>query len=145
MADEATDELKLMVPFLKRTADGRPRLAGSKCEACGEVFVGERKVCANCAARDRMVPVDLSTRGKLYNFTVVHRSYPGIATPFVSAIVDLDGGGSLKGNLIDVDPDPAKLSFDMPVEVIFADAGRADRQGGRYLTYFFKPTSSDEG
>ena len=39
-----------------------------------------------------------------------------------SAIVDLDGPRIVKGNLIDVDPDPEKIKFDMPVEVIFDDA-----------------------
>ncbi|WP_337185652.1 OB-fold domain-containing protein [Phenylobacterium sp.] len=144
MTDDAAEaDLRPMVPFLKRAADGRPLLMGSKCGECGEVFTGERSTCARCAARGAMIPVELSTRGKLYNFTIVHRSYPGIATPFVSAIVDLEGGGSLKGNLLGVEPDPDKLAFDMPVEVAFGDAGRADRQGRRYLTYFFQPLAEE--
>ena len=49
--------------------------------------------------------------------------------PFISAIVDLDGGGTLKGNLVDIEPDIAKLKFDMPVKVVFRDAGRADKAG----------------
>lgn len=132
-------ELKPMTPFIRYDAERRPYLAGSRCGACGEVFVGERATCAKCAARGMMEPIKLATRGKLYNFTVVHRSFPGVKTPFVSAIVELDGGGSLKGNLIDVEPDPKTLKFDTPVEVVFGDAGQADREGGRYLTYFFKP------
>jgi hypothetical protein len=139
MADDARTELRPMVPFLKWKADGQPYLVGSRCKACGEVYSGERTVCARCTARDQMTPVELSTRGVLYNYTIVHRSYPGIATPFVSAIVDLEGGGSLKGNLIGVDPDPEKLRFGLPVEVTFADAGRTDRQGRHYLSYFFQP------
>ncbi|MDP3750028.1 MAG: Zn-ribbon domain-containing OB-fold protein [Phenylobacterium sp.] len=135
-------DLKPMTPFIKHHADGRPYLSGSKCGACGEVYVGERSTCARCAARGVMETVELSTKGKLYNFTVVHRSFPGVVTPFVSAIVELEGGGSLKGNLIDVEPDPKTLKFDMPVDVVFADAGKADRQGGRYLTYFFKPQNA---
>ena len=57
-----------------------------------------------------------------------------------SAIVDLDDGGTLKGNLIDCDPDPEKIKFDMPVEVVFDDAlGRKDAEGNSYISYFFKP------
>ena len=58
-----------------------------------------------------------------------------------SAIVDLDGGGTLKGNLLDVEPDPAKIKFDMPVKVVFRDAGRKDKEGNSYLAYFFVPAN----
>ena len=52
----------------------------------------------------------------------MHRSFPGIEVPYVSAIVDLDDGTAIKGNLINIDPDPEKIEFDMPVEVVFDDA-----------------------
>ena len=56
--------------------------------------------------------------------------------------MDLDGGGTLKGNLINCEPDPEKIEFDMPVEVIFDDAlGRKDKDGNSYISYFFKPIS----
>ena len=44
MTDQAT-ELPTIAPFLKRDGD-KPYLAGSKCRACGHVFVGDRTVCA---------------------------------------------------------------------------------------------------
>ena len=53
-----------------------------------------------------MSAVKLSNKGKLYNYTVVHRNFPGVPVPFISAIVDLDGGGCLKGNLVDMVPQP---------------------------------------
>ena len=62
--------------------------------------------------------------------------------PFISAIVDLEGGGTLKGNLIGVEPDPEKISFGMPVEVVFKDAlGRKDAEGNDYISFFFQPRS----
>lgn len=143
-ADGSGAGLKPVVPFLKYQADGSPYLAGSRCGACGEIFVGERKTCAKCGGRGAMAPIQLSDRGTLYNFTIVHRSFPGVPVPFVSAIVELEGGGALKGNLIEVEPDPARLSFDMPVEVVFADAGKADKSGDRYLSYFFRPLRNSE-
>ena len=73
----------------------------------------------------------------------MHRSFPGIEVPYVSAIVDLDGGGTLKGNLIDIDPDPEKIRLGMPVEVVYKDAlGRKDREGNSYLSYFFQPAAA---
>ena len=72
----------------------------------------------------------------------MHRSFPGIEVPYVSAIVDLDDGTAIKGNLININPDPEKIEFDMPVEVVFDDAlGRKDSDGNSYLSYFFQPKS----
>ena len=85
----------------------------------------------------------LADRGELYSYCIVHRSFPGIDVPYVSAIVDLDGGGTVKGNLINVAPDPAEIPFGMPVEVVYGDAlGRKDADGNAYLAYFFQPASS---
>lgn len=128
------------VDYLKIPDDGDPYLEGSRCSACGAVFLGSRQVCSRCAARDQMETIRLANSGILYTFAIVHRSFPGVDVPFVSAVVDLDGGGTLKGNLIDVEPDPEQITFGMPVEVVYRDAlGRKDKDGNRYLSYFFVP------
>lgn len=128
------------VPYLKVPEDGDPYLEGHKCAACGATYLGERSVCSKCGARDQMETVTLPNSGKLYAYSIVHRSFPGIEVPYVSAVVDLDDGTAIKGNLINVDPDPEAIAFDMPVEVVFADAlGRKDKQGNSYLSYFFQP------
>ena len=139
MTTDATGDAPPIVPFLKRAANGLPYLAGSRCEACGHVFVGERTVCAKCAARDRMVAVRLAETGKLYDFSVVHRSFPGVKTPFVDAIVDLDDGSHIKGTLLDVDPDPKSIAFDLPVRIVYREAVPVNAAGKPYLTYFFVP------
>lgn len=90
-----------------------------------------------------MKPKRLPNSGKLYSYSIVHRSFPGIQVPYISAIVDLDDGTAIKGNLVNIDPDPEKIAFDMPVEVIYGDAlGRKDREGNSYLSYFFQPKSA---
>jgi len=131
-----------VVDYLKLPENGDPFLEGHKCSKCGAIFLGERKVCSNCFSRDTLVAVKLNNTGKLYSYSIVCRSFPGIDVPYISAIVDLDGGGTIKGNLIDVEPDPEKIKFDMPVEIIFDDAlGRKDADGNSYISYFFKPIS----
>jgi uncharacterized OB-fold protein len=130
------------VPYLKLPEDGDPYLEGYECGSCGSIFLGERAVCSKCGARDQMKPKKLANTGKLHVFSIVHRSFPGIEVPYISAIVDLDGGGTVKGNLIGVDPDPEKIQFGMPVEVVFKDAlGRKDRDGNSYLCHFFQPAN----
>jgi hypothetical protein len=138
-----SDKSLPVVEYLKIPDDGEPFLEGHKCGSCSAVFLGERSVCSKCGARDQMSTVKLANKGKLYSYSIVHRSFPGIDVPYVSAIVDLDDGVALKGNLIDIEPDPEKIQFDMPVDVVFADAlGRKDREGNSYLSYFFKPSST---
>jgi len=129
-----------VVDYLKIPEGGDPYLEGQKCGGCGAIFLGERSVCSKCGARDELAPTKLANTGNLYVFSVVHRSFPGIEVPYISAIVDLDGGGTVKGNLIGVEPDPEKITLGMPVEVVYKDAlGRKDKDGNSYLAYFFQP------
>ena len=128
------------VPYLKIPEGEDPYLEGQRCGACGSTFLGERHVCSKCGARDQMSAVKLPNSGKLYSYSIVYRSFPGIEVPYISAIVDLDDGTAIKGNLINVEPDPDSIEFDMPVDVVFADAlGRKDADGNKYLSYFFQP------
>jgi uncharacterized OB-fold protein len=139
MGTETTSPLPV-VDFLKIPADGEPYLEGHRCKACGAVFLGERSVCSKCGTRNQIEAIHLSDRGRLHVYSIVHRSFPGIEVPYVSAVVDLEGGGTVKGNLIGVPPDPAKIALGMPVRVVFKDAlGRKDKQGNSYLSYFFEP------
>jgi uncharacterized OB-fold protein len=140
MSEEKTGQaLRPVVSFLKIPEKGEPYLEGSRCKACGAVFLGQRSVCSGCTTRDQMETVKLSNRGELYVYSIVHRSFPGIEVPYVSAVVDLEGGGTLKGNLINVEPDPEKIEMGMPVEVIYRTAPRKDAEGNEYLTYYFQP------
>ena len=54
--------------------------------------------------------------------------------PYISAIVDLDGGGTVKGNLIDCEPDPEKIDFDMPVEMVM------QRDADGFQLPYFRPS-----
>ncbi|HKX38848.1 MAG TPA: Zn-ribbon domain-containing OB-fold protein [Burkholderiales bacterium] len=136
---EAASGPRPVVPFLKIPAAGSPYLEGHKCRECGAIFLGERNTCSKCGTTGSLEPKQLSNRGELYVYSIIHRSFPGIEVPYVSAIVDLEGGGTVKGNLVNVDPDPAKIRMGMPVEVIYKVAPRKDREGNEYLTYYFQP------
>ena len=138
-----SDKPLAAVPYLKIPEGADPYLEGHKCGNCGATFLGERDVCSKCGARDQMSPVTLPNTGKLSSYSIVYRSFPGIEVPYISAIVDLDDGTAIKGNLINVEPDPENIAFDMPVEVVYDDAlGRKDADGNAYLSYFFQPAAS---
>jgi uncharacterized protein len=118
---------------------GDPHLEGFVCAECSAVYLGERTSCGRCFARGSLAPKRLSNRGTLYVYSIVHRSFPGVAVPYVSAIVDLDGGGTVKGNLIGIEPDPEKIRLGMPVEIVYRDLERTDAEGNGYFSYFFQP------
>ena len=141
---EATPATGLLpvVDFLKIPETGEPYLEGHRCKKCSAMYLGARETCAKCSTRGEIEPVRLSNQGELYSYSIVYRSFPGIDTPYISAIVDLEGGGTVKGNLVDVEADPKNIRFGMPVEVVYRDAlGRKDKDGHSYLSYFFKPRS----
>src|ERR1700682_5538139 len=110
-----------IVPFLK--LQPKPHLMGSKCGTCGSVFLDtHRLACSKCGATEGFTPIALSDKGKVYVFSVVHQSFPGIKTPYLTAIVDLPEGVSVRANLVDVDFDQAQKEpskvFNMPVELV---------------------------
>jgi uncharacterized OB-fold protein len=140
MAEESAASKPLPVTsYLKIPDKGDPYLEGQRCAECGAIFLGERKVCSSCGTRERLEAIQLANTGSLYVYSIVHRSFPGIEVPYVSAVVDLDGGGTVKGNLINIDPIPEKIRMGMPVEVIYQIAPRKDAEGNEYLTYYFQP------
>ncbi len=128
-----------VVPFLKIPDQGDPYLEGQRCRECRAIFLGERSTCSSCGARDCIQPHKLASTGTLYVYSIVHRSFPGVEVPYVSAVVDLDGGGTVKGNLINIEPTPESIQMGIPVEVIFRIAPTKDREGNEYLTYYFQP------
>lgn len=124
-------------PCMRFDDGGGAFLVGSRCSACGAAFLGERTTCAACAARDAMQHCRLGERGRLYSFTTVFRSFPGVEVPFVMAVVDLDEGVAVRGTLHDADP--AELRSGMPVRVVFRDSGQRDPAGVPWIAYAFVP------
>jgi uncharacterized OB-fold protein len=119
-------------------ADGRPWVEGFRCEDCGAAVSEPTMACRRCASRKVPAAFRAAETGKVYSWSVVHRSYPGIAVPFVSAIVDLDDGLTLKGTLRGVDA--AEVRQGMPVALVFDDAGGArDKDGLPYAGFHFAP------
>ncbi|HEY8492385.1 MAG TPA: Zn-ribbon domain-containing OB-fold protein [Myxococcota bacterium] len=140
MASEPASRPLPVVDFLKIPENGEPYLEGSKCKACGSIYLGERTACSKCGTVGELETIRLANEGELYVYSIVHRSFPGVQVPYVSAVVDLKGGGTIKGNLIGVEPNPEKIKMGMPVRVVYKDAlGRKDREGNSYISYFFEP------
>jgi uncharacterized OB-fold protein len=135
------DQPKPITPLLHIPESGEPFLQGEKCKSCGAITLKSRMACAKCGGRNTFEPCRLSNKGKLHAFSIIYRAFPGIEVPFISAIADLEGGGTIKTNLIGVDPDPEKIELGMDVDVVYQIAARKDAAGNEYMAYFIKPAA----
>lgn len=130
-----------IMPFLKVPEAGDPYLEGFQCTSCQAISLKTRMACGKCGGRDTLKPHKLNNTGKLHAFSIIYRAFPGIDVPFISAIADLDGGGTIKTNLVGLEPDPEKITLGMDIEVDFQIAPRKDAEGNEYMTYVIKPAA----
>jgi uncharacterized OB-fold protein len=133
-----------IIPILK--LQPKPHLVATKCGSCGALFLDlKRLACSKCGAAGNFAQVPLSDKGKVYVFSVIHQSFPGIKTPYVTAIVDLPEGISVKSNLIDVDPEDLQKNpqkaFGMAVDLVVNPVAK-DRQGNEVMAFQFRPSKN---
>jgi uncharacterized OB-fold protein len=114
-----------------------PQLRARECTACGALYFDRRNACAKCFATDFSTRA-LSREGRLRAFTFVHR----VKRPYVSAIVDLEGGGVVKTNLLGV-KDPDEITPQMPVVLETYVAG-TDDEGAEAVAFGFRPKGDDQ-
>jgi uncharacterized protein len=81
--------------------DGEPHLVAQECQNCGALVYAKPFQCGKCFTPGPFEPKKLGTTGSVRAFTVVKRGAMGGG--FISAIVDLDGGGNAKANLVNGD------------------------------------------
>jgi uncharacterized OB-fold protein len=107
-----------------------------ECTACGARFFDRRNACAACFGTEfRDVPI--GTQGEVRSFTIVTFAAPGVPVPFVAAVVDCDGT-SVRGNLINVEPDPEHLTLGMKVRLATYSLG-TDDDGVEAIGFGFEP------
>lgn len=113
-----------------------PHLVANECTGCGARFFDRRNACANCSGR-AFTKVPVPTEGIVRSFTIVTFASPGVPVPFVASIVDC-GGTSVRGNLINVDATPDKVSLGMKVRLATYSMG-ADDKGVEAIGFGFEP------
>lgn len=120
-----------------------PTLIGSACTACACTAFPPREVCPQCGELATTQPVQLSRRGVIYSFTVVHQAPPGVATPYMLGYVDLPDDRVRV--LTRIEAEPAEVAIGVPVDlvahqnerdptgesVIFAFAVSRDKEGNQ--------------
>jgi uncharacterized OB-fold protein len=113
-----------------------PHLVAKECTACGARFFDRRNACAACSATD-FKDVDVPTTGELKAFTIVAFAAPGVPVPFVAGVVDCDGT-SVRGNVINTDPDPEHVQLGMKLKLATYVVG-TDDDGTEAIGFGFEP------
>jgi uncharacterized OB-fold protein len=117
--------------------DGTPHLVAWESTESGALYFDRRNADAKSGTtgfRRR----ELGRDGVVRSFTIVQRGVPGIPVPYVSALVDLDGGGSVKGNVVNCPADPDHVSLGMRVRLTTYVAG-TDDDGTEAVAFAFEP------
>jgi uncharacterized protein len=101
--------------FWEGTAAGELRV--QRCGACRALRHPPGPMCPRCGATDPSYVV-ASGRGEIYSYVVHHHPpVPGRDLPFVVALVELEEGVRVLGELQGVEPERVRIG--MPVEVAF--------------------------
>lgn len=127
------------VPLVEYLAlEPEPHLVANECTQCGARFFDRRNACASCE-NDQFKQVDIARTGEVKAFTIVGMASPGIPVPFVAAVVDCDGT-SVRGNILDVEPDDKHVTLGMKVELTTNIVG-TDSEGTEAVGFGFRPIS----
>ena len=124
-----------MVEYL--VLDGEPHLAAQECKECGALYFDRRNACAHCGKRN-FGTRDLATTGVVRSFSIIHQAAPGVPVPYVSSVIDLDGGGAVKANVLNIEADPEHVKLGMKVRMTTFVAG-TDDDGTEAIAFAFEP------
>ncbi|MFW9833717.1 MAG: Zn-ribbon domain-containing OB-fold protein [Candidatus Thorarchaeota archaeon] len=126
MSDKPTIE-----EYLKNIQEGVFR--AYKCVDCGAVIAPPSGSCYGCGSNN-MEWTDVSGKGKLVSFTVIHVAPDEFAeeAPYYVAIIELEEGTRVSARLLGYDPlKPEEVSLGIPVKIDFEKG----KSGKTYLAF----------
>jgi uncharacterized protein len=125
------------IPFVEYLQlEPEPHLVAHECDSCSARFFDRRNACAACGGTS-FHDAEVDTTGEVRAFTIVSLAAPGVPVPFVAAVVDC-GGTSVRGNLLNVPPDPEHVSVGMKVRLATTVVG-TDSEGTEAINFGFEP------
>jgi uncharacterized OB-fold protein len=125
------------------SVDEKPQLIGSRCRSCGELFFPRKDIalCGHCQSGE-LEEVKLSTKGKIYNYTIVTQRPPVYyrgEVPYALGFVELPEGIRIETLFTGCDPD--SLHVGMDVELVIQKL-HEDDDGNEVMAYKFRPVIS---
>ena len=144
MASNSEERIPLKEGFWTSDTTGQlPRLIGSQCENCGEIFFPkkEKNWCVHCQSRG-LKEIFLSREGKIVSFSVVMQQPAGGFyhgdVPYAYGQVDLPEGVRIITRFSADNFDHLKVGKPAELEI-----GKlcTDADGNETVTFMFKPKS----
>jgi uncharacterized OB-fold protein len=117
--------------------DGAPYLVANESVDSGALYFDRRNADAR-SGKTGFKRRRVADTGVVRTFTIVHRAAPGVPTPYVSVVVDLDGGGVVKANLLNIEPTPEAVKIGMKVRMTTYSVG-VDDDGTEAIAFAYEP------
>jgi len=120
--------------------DEKPRLVGSRCNECGEIFFPQKDlgICSHCQSTN-LDPITLSSKGKIYSYSVVMQRPPEYykgEVPYALGFVELPEGVRIETLFTGCNLEDLKIG--MEVELVIEKL-HEDEAGNEILAYKFTP------
>jgi uncharacterized OB-fold protein len=134
-------EQRKMKPFreglftIPSSLSEKPHLIGSRCRNCQEVMFPSRPTCLNCFGKN-LEQVALSSRGRLFTFTINHQGAKEFSPPYASGYIDLPEGVRIYSLLTDWETKGLKIGAEMKLVI---EKIKEDNEGNVVLGYKFRP------
>lgn len=122
--------------------EGKPRLIGAKCARCGNHVFPKLDFCPKCKSDQPLDEVELSTRGKIFTYTVARQAFPGFEIPYVIAAVRLPEGVDVVSHIQTSDVDSVRIGQE--VEICVGPI-KTNMSGDKVISYKFTPVNSKNG
>ncbi len=109
---------KSSVPLYWRLQKSRYTLTGTKCHTCNTVYFPPKEFCPACRRKGDIREFRFSGRGKIISYTVIRVPPEGFEkyTPYTVAIIELDEGTRLSGQVVG---NPESIDIGRKVSPVF--------------------------
>jgi uncharacterized OB-fold protein len=127
-------------PLVWRIAKENAQFVAYRCKSCGWVSFPERKrICKYCrAAPAEFEELQMKPYGKIISFVIQHRLPEGFQTPLPIAVVELEEGARVYGEILECSPEEVKMGMEVEAElrVMYQENGL------NVYSYKFRPRRS---
>ena len=118
-------------------------LLGTACSRCGAHFFGSVVFCQSCTSADPK-PVELSSSGSLYSYTVVRVPPAGWQgdVPYALGQVQTLEGPHVVSQVVECPFEDLRVGMEMELALVVAGE---DREGNELVVYKWRPRQGKEG
>lgn len=134
-------------PRFWRQNPSRYNLIGIKCNSCGKNYFPPRAICPICHRKSvgKIEPLKFKGEGAIFSFSEVHEGIDERATlkPYFVAMVELDEGPKITGQVIDCDA--CDLKIGARVRTVLRKLSEEGSAGVIHYGYKFVPVRDEKG